>query len=162
MSEVQETGEDAPKKKSKKPFFIGFVLMLLLGAGGFYAVYSGLILGHHDKTAASEGEEAPEALPDIAFVPLEPLVVSLGSKAGGRFLHFTGQIEVGKAAEPDVILLLPRILDVLNGYLRAVETTELEDPDALVRLRSQMLRRVQIVTGEGRVRDLLITEFIIN
>ena len=162
MSEAQETGEDAPKKKSKKPFLIGFILMLLLGAGGFYAVYSGLILGHHEEMKTAEGEETPDALPDIAFVPLEPLVVSLGSKAGGRFLHFTGQIEVGKAAEPDVILLLPRILDVLNGYLRAVETTELEDPDALVRLRSQMLRRVQIVTGEGRVRDLLITEFIIN
>lgn len=162
MSEAQETGEDATPKKSKKSLFFGLILMLLLGAGGFYAVYSGLILGHHDETAAVDGEETPEALPDIAFVPLEPMVVSLGSKAGGRFLHFTGQIEVGKTAEPDVILLLPRILDVLNGYLRAVETTELEDPDALVRLRSQMLRRVQIVTGEGRARDLLITEFIIN
>ena len=54
------------------------------------------------------------------------------------------------------------ILDVLNGYLRAVEMRELEDPSALVRLRAQMLRRVQIVTGEGRVRDLLVTEFVIN
>jgi len=43
-----------------------------------------------------------------------------------------------------------------------VETKDLEDPLALVRLRAQMLRRVQMVTGEGRVRDLLITEFVIN
>ncbi len=162
MVQAQDTDEVAPKRKTKKSFVIGLVLMLLLGGGGFYAVYSGLILGHQEEATADAGEESPEALPDIAFVPLEPLVVSLGPKAGGRFLHFTGQIEVGKAVEPDVILLLPRILDVLNGYLRAVETAELEDPDALVRLRSQMLRRVQIVTGEGRVRDLLITEFIIN
>jgi len=32
----------------------------------------------------------------------------------------------------------------------------------LLRLRSQMLRRVQVVTGEGRVRDLLIMEFVLN
>ena len=34
--------------------------------------------------------------------------------------------------------------------------------ERLVRLRAQMLRRVQMVTGEGRVRDLLITEFVLN
>ena len=59
-------------------------------------------------------------------------------------------------------MLVPRILDVLNGYLRAVEVAELGDANALVRLRSQMLRRIQIVTGEGRVRDLLVTEFVLN
>ena len=59
-------------------------------------------------------------------------------------------------------LLRPRILDVLNGYLRAVEVAELEDPSALVRLRAQMLRRIQVVAGEGRVNDLLISEFVLN
>jgi flagellar FliL protein len=53
-------------------------------------------------------------------------------------------------------------MDVLNGYLRAVEVAEIEDRSALIRLRAQMLRRVQIVTGEGRVRDLLVTEFVVN
>ena len=64
--------------------------------------------------------------------------------------------------EREVVHLMPRVLDVLNGYLRAVETRELQDTSALVRLRAQMLRRVQIVTGEGRVRDLLVTEFVLN
>ena len=49
-----------------------------------------------------------------------------------------------------------------NSYLRAVAITDLEDPSAMTRLRAQMLRRVQIVTGEGRVRDLLVTEFLLN
>ncbi len=161
MAETEDTVDDAPKKKSKLPLIIGAVLMLALGGGGFFAVYSGMILGHAEGTP-DPGDEDAAALPDITFVPIEPMVVSLGPQAGGRFLHFTAQVEVNKANEPDVILLLPRILDVLNGYLRAVETKELEDPTALVRLRSQMLRRVQIVTGEGRVRDLLVTEFVIN
>jgi flagellar FliL protein len=57
---------------------------------------------------------------------------------------------------------MPRVLDVLNSYLRAVEVAELEDPAALVTLRAQMLRRIQLVTGPDRVRDVLITEFVLN
>jgi flagellar FliL protein len=33
---------------------------------------------------------------------------------------------------------------------------------ALTRLRGQMLRRVQIVVGKDRVRDLLIMDFVLN
>jgi len=58
--------------------------------------------------------------------------------------------------------LMPRIMDVLNIYLRALDPPELEEPAALLRLRAQMLRRVQIVTGPGLVNDLLIIEFVFN
>ena len=149
----------APKKKSKMPLIIGIVLSLILGGAGFYATVSGMILG-------AGGDLSPvaevTALPDIAFVPIEPLVISLGAAAQSRHLRFTAQLEVAGAHSAEVALLQPRILDVLNGYLRAVDVAELEDPTALVRIRAQMLRRIQIVSGEGRVRDLLITEFVLN
>jgi flagellar FliL protein len=57
---------------------------------------------------------------------------------------------------------MPRIQDVLNTYLRAVDVEDLEEPAALLRLRAQMLRRVQVVVGDGPVRDLLVTEFVLN
>lgn len=140
---------------------IGLVLMLALGGGGFYATYSGMILGGGGETAhGTEGQAG--ALPDIAFVPVDPLVISLGNQGRNRHLRFVAQLEVEQPRQSEVTLLMPRILDVLNGYLRAVEVRELEDPTALIRLRAQMLRRVQIVTGEGRVRDLLVTEFVLN
>lgn len=163
MSDAADTPAAEAPKRSKRPMLIGLLLMLLLGGGGFYAVYSGMILGTHvaKSDAPADGDNA-EAMAAIAFVPIPPLVVSLGADAGARFLHFTAQVEVDKPAEEDVTLLMPRIVDVLNSYLRAVETRELADPTALVRLRSQMLRRIQLVTGDGKVRDLLISEFIIN
>ncbi|MCV2872444.1 flagellar basal body-associated FliL family protein [Defluviimonas sp. WL0050] len=160
MSEAEAQPEDIPKK-SKLPLILGLILMLALGGGGFFAVYSGMVLGHGGDDHPEE-EIHVEALPDIAFVPISPMVISLGTEPSGRYLHFTAQLEVAKAHEPDMVLLLPRVLDVLNGYLRAVEVRELEDPTALVRLRAQMLRRVQMVAGEGRVRDVLVTEFVIN
>ncbi len=140
---------------------IGLVLALLLGGAGFYATWSGLILAPADE-AHAESEPEPGALPDIAFVPVDPLVITLGSGEAVRHLRFTSQIEVAGPHASEVQLLLPRIADVLNGYLRAVEVTELEDPAALVRIRAHLLRRIQIVTGEGRVRDLLVTEFVLN
>ncbi|MCL4189660.1 MAG: flagellar basal body-associated FliL family protein [Rhodobacteraceae bacterium] len=139
------------------PLLAGLVLALPAAGGAFYAVHSGLLFG----TAAAP-EAAPQALGDVAFVPLPPLVVSLGREPVNRHLRLAAQLEVPRAMAAEVTLVMPRILDVLNGYLRAVAMGELEDPAALVRLRAQMLRRIQMVAGEGRVRDLLVTEFVLN
>jgi flagellar FliL protein len=148
----------APKKKSKRPLIIGGALALALAGGGFYASFSGLIL----STLEGHAPDVVAALPDIAFVPVQPLVISLGEGATNRHLRFTSQLEVAGNHSEEVTLLLPRIMDVMNSYLRAIEVAALEDPAGLVRMRAQMLRRIQMVTGEGRVRDLLVTEFVLN
>lgn len=159
MTQTEAPPESAPKRKGKLPLVIGLAGAIALGGGGFYATYSGLILG------AGEGEEstpAHAALPDITFVPVDPITISLGPQSSARHLRFASQLEVSSPYAAEVQLLLPRISDVLNSYLRAVELAQLEDPSALMRLKSQMLRRVQIVTGQDRVRDLLISEFVLN
>jgi flagellar protein FliL len=157
-TEAAEAG--ASTKRSKKPLLIGLVLALLLGGGGFYATYSGLLFGGGEDHA--EDSHAPGPLMGIAFVPLDTIVISLGADSGSAHLRFTAQLEVVDSAAADVTLLIPRILDVLNTYLRAIDVASIEDPQAMSRLRAQMLRRIQVVTGEGRVRDLLITEFVLN
>jgi flagellar FliL protein len=151
---------EAQPKRSKKGLLIGLVLALAGAGGGFYAVQSGLLFPQPHPEGKSETEIA--ALPDVGFVPIDPLVVSLGPESANRHLSFRAQLEVAKGYESDVQAMLPRVVDVLNGYLRAVEIAELENPASLMRLRAQMLRRIQIVTGEGRVRDLLIMEFVLN
>lgn len=164
MATADAQGAEAPEKKSKLPLIIGLALMLALGGGGFYAVYSGLILAPPAAEGVEPAKDAahtPDALPAIAFIPLDPMVISLNDGAA-KHLRFAGQLEVPLAHEADVTLLKPRVMDVLNGFLRAVEVQELEDPATLIRLRAQMLRRIQIVVGEGRVNDLLIVEFVLN
>ena len=75
MAEVQETEEEPPKKKSKLPLILGLVLALVLGGGGFFAVYSGMILGPKDEGAhTAEAETKAGPLPEVAFVPIDPLV----------------------------------------------------------------------------------------
>jgi len=156
----------APKaKRSKLPLILGLVLAILGGAGGFYAVQAGFLGGAADA-AAGDRAEAPDpqlpALAPAAFVPLPAITVNLPGGGASRFLRFSGQVEVAPEHLVEVTALVPRIVDVLNGYLRAVEADDLADPSALIALRSQMLRRAQVVAGGGRVRDLLVMEFVIN
>lgn len=164
MAEAEETKEETPKKKSKMPLILGLVLALAGGGGGFYAVSSGLILGddsHVSDEMADDGEMITD-MPDVAFIPIEPLVISLGEGSNSRHLRFRAQIEVRSSHQHEVERLMPRVVDVLNNYLRALDSKDFEDRNILVRIRAQMLRRIQIVTGGGRVKDLLIMEFVLN
>jgi flagellar FliL protein len=155
---MTETAPEAAPKSPRKALLLGGVLALLMGGGGFYATWSGLLAGGGSEPAGGHVAE----MPDIAFVPVAPLIVSIGPGGGERHLRFTSQIEVEAAEAEAVTQLMPRIMDVMNSYLRALDSASLEDPAGLVRMRAQMLRRIQMVTGEGRVRDLLITEFVLN
>lgn len=168
MAAEADIPEDAPKKKSKLPLILGFVFALIGGGGGFFAVSSGLLFGGAEDAEAEESakaEEAPKIEVDVdqaAFVPLDPLVISIPSNTGARFLRFTGQLEVAPEYQDEVTAILPRVVDVMNGYLRAVELSDLQDPTILTRLRAQLLRRIQVVAGPDRVKDLLIMEFVVN
>jgi flagellar FliL protein len=150
----------APKRKGKLGLVLGLLGALALGGGGFYAVYAGLLdpgkLLHHEAAAPEAGTA------DVAFVALDPIMISLAPGASAKHLRFAGQLEVEPAHAAEVTALMPRVLDVLNTYLRAVDVKDLEAPAALARLRAQMLRRIQVVTGEGMVRDLLVTEFVLG
>jgi flagellar FliL protein len=152
---------DAPKKGGMLALVAGLGAGALLGGGAFYAVYADLVsverlMARFDRPASVA------ALDAIGFVPLDPIVIALPPGGTLRHMRFVGQLEVVPDHAAEVVALMPRIQDVLNTYLRAVEVRDLEQPAATVWLRAQMLRRVQVVTGEGRVRDLLITEFVLN
>lgn len=164
MAEPDETGEAPVRKASKLPILIGLILALAGGGGGFFLVYEGLIpLGGHGK---AEGHSRSTAnivdMEGIAFVPIEPMIISIGQGSERQHLRFRAELEVNALHKPDVEALMPRVVDVLNGYLRALKISDLETQNGLVRLRTQMLRRVQMVTGQGRINDLLIMEFVMN
>ena len=157
MTDIAADAPSAPKKGSKLPLILGLVLALLGAAGGFFAVQMGLLSFGESKEQAVADQAAP--LPGIAFVEIDPIVVSLPDS---RVVRFRAQLEVGDPYMAEVQKMLPRVVDVMNGYLRALEPADFEDPAVLPRMRGQLLRRVQVVAGEGRVRDILIMEFVLS
>lgn len=157
-----EIGDVPPKKGAKLPLILGLVLAILGGGGGYKAVQMGFVGQTSGDSSAESMPQMAEEMPALAFVPLDTLVINLPAHARAQHLLFTAQLEVVPEHSQEVSDFAPRIIDVLNGYLRAVDLSDLEDPTALIRLRAQMLRRVQVVVGEGRVKDLLIMEFVLN
>ena len=170
--------EEPPKKKSKALLF-GLIGAVLLGGGTFFGVFSGMIPlpfgappaeesapkdDGHALEGESEGEVGTEHadMKPAAFVPLQAMVISLGPEARSKHLKLVVSVEVKPEAEAEVTAVKPRILDVLNTFLRAVDERDFESPRAMLRLRAQMLRRVQLVTPQNSVRDLLIQEFVLN
>lgn len=134
---------------------------LALGGGlGFRAVESGLI--PLPRSVAERDAATSEAWATPSFVALAPLTVTLGPDARARHLRVALQLEVAPGAERAVAEIAPRVNDVLNTFLRAVDERDFELPRAMARLRAQMLRRVQLVAPPGTVHDLLIQEFILN
>ncbi len=175
-AEQIEDGDEEPKKKSKGLLF-GLIGAVLLGGGTFFGVYSGMIplpfgggpaeenAEAHAEGEGEQGEMAAEqdtSAPTYAFIPMEPLVISLGPDAKSRHLKVSLTIEVTAGSEEAVTMVTPRINDVLNTFLRAVDEREFEIPRSMLRLRAQMLRRVQLVTPKNAVRDVLIQEFVLN
>jgi flagellar FliL protein len=162
---AEDTGEVKPKKKSKA-LLIGLILAVLLGGGGFYAAQAGMIPGlggGHDE-AAPEHAESEDPVPggDVEFVPVEPLIVTLTGSDHYQHLRFSSQIEVPVGQAEAVTKVMPRIVDAMNSYLRAVNPQDFEEDGALLKLRSQLLRRVQLVVGEDHATNLLVMEFVLN
>lgn len=170
MADATAEEQDVPESKgSKLPVIIGVVLALAGAGGGFVVTQSGLLSSTQEPAhdIAEDGTQSDLPVPTtdlsrVGFVEVPQLTISLGPRATARHLRFRASLEVPQQYVNEVGDILPRVQDVLNSYLRALEPSDLEAPGALVRLRAQMLRRVKLVAGEGRVRDLLVLEFVLN
>ena len=160
---MSEPTDSSPKKPSRMPLILGLVLAPVLGGAGFYAAWSGLLpLPGGAEPPAPAAAMAVSPTPSASFVPIDPITINLGTGAQTRHLRFVAQLEVPQLHAAEVARQMPRIVDVLNTYLRALDLPDIEEPAALGRIRGQMLRRVKLVVGADMVTDLLVMEFVFN
>lgn len=161
MSETADSEVvEAPARKFPIALVLSGFLAAMGGALGFVAVQNGMI--PMAKTQDASAKTTVGDLHKLGFVPLEPIVVTLGHGTSKTHLRFRAELEVTSETSSEVEALRPRLIDVMNVYLRALKAEDLDDPLALHRLRAQVLRRMQLVAGPDRVRDVLIMEFVLN
>ena len=96
------------------------------------------------------------------YVPIEPLIVSLGPEAKANRLKITLVIEADPEYEKDLLALLPKFRDVLNTYLRAADARDFESPAAMARVRAHIARRLRIVAPDQSIQGVLVTDFILD
>lgn len=159
----QQSPDEAPKNRLKRSYIIGLVLLVAGVLVGFLEVRTELLTHQiKDLKATFFEEKKGDPIADVAFIPIDQIIIQLRGTEPRRHLKFRVQLEVDPAHKLEVQQVTPRISDVLNTYLRAVDLQDFEDGAGLPKLRAQLLRRIQIVTGNDRVRDLLVMEFVVN
>ncbi len=99
---------------------------------------------------------------DVAFYILRPIVVTLRPQGRARYLRVGLAIETAPDAEAAFFNRELSILDILNGYLRSLPLSVIEDPAAMSRIREQIARRVRFVVEDAPVNAILITDFILS
>lgn len=158
--------EETPAGRRRRGgLLIGLAAMLVLGGAGFYAAWAGLVhlpLAERADAKTAPPHAAPEGAEAASFVQVPPTVVGLGPSARAAHLRLSAALDVAPGAEAPVESLMPRILDVINTYLQALDEADVERPAAMARVRAQLLRRIRVVVGGDLVRDLLITEFVLQ
>ncbi len=162
-----DTGKK-PFWKKKKFIVIGAaVLVLLLGGGGAALYFMGIIGPHKTEEAAAEaGHEAKKDDKDRkhVFYDLGDLLVNLsGEGKRPNFLKLKISIELEEETDkPKLEQLKPRILDDFQSYLRELRVDDLKGSAGIYRLREELLLRVTEAVHPARVRDVLITEMLVQ
>ena len=162
---VEETEEAPPKPSLLKTLIPAGISVIVLGAvaaGVAFVLPSGSSETACADTGDGHAKVKTKSYDDVAFVNLEPLVISLGPNANSDYLKISITLETTGSEIKAVEHLKPKFRDVLNTYLRAVNESDLVEPAAMIRLRAQMLRRIQLIAPHGAVENVLITDFVLN
>jgi flagellar FliL protein len=98
------------------------------------------------------------------FVDVPEMSLTLPNDGQPKQLRIKLSLELGRAAagQPSPEQVMPRIYDSLLTYLRTAHEDELSGSLALDRLRGDLMRRLDLVLGDGTVRDVLITSLVVG
>lgn len=160
---VQDENPTTGGSRQRAPIGLASIAALALGATGYLTVGTGLLPGLPDTLSRGSPSAHPaDTESDATFVALDPFMVTIPRTNPVRQLRLELQLEVPAGARAEILALSPRLEDTMNTYLRSIDLSDIEDPDTLLRMRMQLLRRLQVAAGEGRITDLLVTQFLIS
>ncbi|MBC8793650.1 MAG: flagellar basal body protein FliL [Tagaea sp. CACIAM 22H2] len=143
------------------------VLLLGIGAGVFFLFFSG---SKHEEQQAHAEEGPPKPAEPAGpvksvYFNMPDLLVNLNAGAGRRtsFLKLTMSVElrsIDDAAQFEANL--PRIVDNFQVYLRELRPEDLRGSSGFLKLREELLTRVQLAAAPARVNDILFREMLVQ
>lgn len=158
-----------PPRRKGRLLLVSLAALLLVGGGGGAAwmfvpgvqdAVRKITGGQPAEAEASSAPSSPAARP--IFVELPEMTLTLPNGGRPRQLRLKLAMEVnGDPAQPPPELMTPRVYDSLVLYLRTLRDGELEGALAMDRLRGDLHRRLDLLLGGGKVRDVLITGFVV-
>ena len=172
--EGAEGGQEAVPKQdfvkkllgNKKLLMIagGGLLVLLLGTGAglYFFVFSGPAESENANVAAAP--QFPATPPQLAYYDVPDLIVNIQNSDGSpAYLKLAVALELYSDDEKAGLqALMPRILDQFQGYLRELRVDDIKGSAGIMRLKEEMLRRINVAAAPYRVRDVLLKEMIVQ
>ncbi|MEJ0027497.1 MAG: flagellar basal body-associated FliL family protein [Rhizomicrobium sp.] len=172
--EAEQDGEaaaDAPKQGlvqkilgNKLILFggIGALVLLLVGGGAAYWLFAGE--SKPTELAAGAPEPLPATPPNIVYFDVPDLIVNIqGTDAAPAYLKLSVSLELDNPEEKAGIqALMPRVVDQFQGYLRELRMDDLKGSAGIVRLKEELLRRINTSAAPYRVRDVLLKQMIVQ
>jgi flagellar FliL protein len=167
--EKPEGADDAPKKGlvgkllSKKMLMIIVpALLLVVGGGGAGAYF--FLIKKSDKTQEAKADDVPLTPPKVAFSDMQDILVNIQSNDGTpAYLKLGVSLELEDDAQKAALTpLMPRITDQFQAYLRELRLDDLKGSAGVLRLKEELLRRVNVAAAPYKVRDVLLKEMIVQ
>jgi flagellar FliL protein len=162
-----EGADTAPKKGlagflSKKMLLIIVPALLLVVGGGAGAYF--FLFNKSDKSDVAKADEVPLTPPKVAFSDMQDILVNIQSSDGTpAYLKLGVSLELDDDAQKVAIQpLMPRITDQFQAYLRELRLEDLKGSAGVLRLKEELLRRVNVAAAPYHVRDVLLKEMIVQ
>ena len=161
-AEKEEVAEGGKKGGKKKLIIIALVLIILVGGGVGGAFAFGLIGG--PPPGEQPVEETPKPLEQAGpIISLEPFIVNLADEEDNRYLKVSVGLEVKdeeiqKACEER----MPRIKDIMITLFSSKTNDQVRDVKGKIKLRQEIVIRINEILGEGAVKNVFFTEFIVS
>lgn len=163
--------EQQRKKLSGKKIVLFIVLpILLIVGGGAAAFFTGMLdglLGKKQEGEHVEEKHEPELPPyngPPIYVPVPDMLVNLNTgERRATLLKLGISVEVARPEDQAAVTLaLPRITDGFQVYLRELRMDDLRGSAGMYRLREELLLRVNMAVAPVKVKDVLISEFLVQ
>jgi len=116
---------------------------------------------HVEAAHAESGPTSRELKGEL--VALDPFVVNLDEPGSPRYLKITVQAEVREGGDVKIFEKNKLIIhDDVLGYLSGLHVAETLGAASKDHIRTELAERIGKVIGEGRVRRIVFTEFVVQ
>jgi flagellar protein FliL len=146
----------------------GLVVVLAGGGGAYYVLGSGAPAEEHAEGAPAEGGHgaaSSELPPEHAtFFDVPDIVVNIQSAdSTPAYLKLAVALELDTAeARAAIEPVMPRVIDQFQTYLRELRVDDVRGSMGVMRLKEELLRRVNLAAAPTPVRDVLLKEMIVQ
>ncbi len=141
-------------------------LLLVLGGGGAGYYFLTPKPKTADETALASVQTQAANLPaaTAAFFDIPDIIVNIQTPdSAPAFLKLSVSLELDKAeAKAAIEPVLPRIIDQFQTYLRELRVEDIRGSAGVMRLKEELLRRVNLAVAPTPVHDVLLKEMIIQ